>query len=666
MDKTYKSEDYLLFVGQAKGLLPNNIKFTEDDMQNAQGFSSPSLLNAVSKEDNAYSALIAAVCAANGSGKNIAVRRSVDDGKSFSPLETVLIGQINSKTAFGAKKAFCFTNPSLAAAYDGRVLMLVNMFPEGGGTDKNSITEERSAYIDVGAKSYPALYEDAPPSGRLFAGIKLPDFKKDKNDAALPYTVREDGWIFAPDGERTDYYIPQSASAEYGYRTLGDMYYAVGEPDYIDAPPPLMPPKPESGKDIDIYAGNIYLNRGKPAFSASAPVPALKNKVAPWLDKPDYFVCEGVEAPPAPLRAAVRPYLWLLESRDGGAAFGQPADITFMTGDENDKGYLAVSPGTGICLKNQSYFNKMNRIIYPCVSGRGKAAVIFSDDNGKTWDRPPGGYIQNTGDTQIIELSDGTLYSFGQQKRLGRTPFSRSIDGGNSWRSDTSQNLISVGCAKSAALLPSSEDKSRNVSIRYPDSLDKTKQYVLSSHPTGNLGKDSTKSTGVVTLGEVQDNGQIKWMFEKELKTDDIYASSSLKGNEKYFAGSSITLLGSGNIGVVYEAYPGGYIAFSQFNLEWAASGNPPLSDIYGGDAAKIIAGLIALFAAGIILLDRLRQRRRAMVFAEGDAEYDILELAGDYFPGAGLQSENYDIAAVNDDDIKIYTPSFAEADIKL
>ena len=98
--------------------------------------------------------------------------------------------------------------------------------------------------------------------------------------AAVPqneYTVREDGFVYTPDGKKTAYYLPQFHSPEYAYQTMGDMYYCVGEPDYKTTPPPLLP-EYKPGTERDIYVGNIYLSENKPSFSLNEPIPVTKKK----------------------------------------------------------------------------------------------------------------------------------------------------------------------------------------------------------------------------------------------------------------------------------------------------------------------------------------------------------------------------------------------------
>ena len=65
------------------------------------------------------------------------------------------------------------------------------------------------------------------------------------------YTVREKGWIYTPEGEKTNYYLPEKHSEEYAYETIGDMYYAVDGGEFIDnCPCEIRPEEPINAQEL--------------------------------------------------------------------------------------------------------------------------------------------------------------------------------------------------------------------------------------------------------------------------------------------------------------------------------------------------------------------------------------------------------------------------------
>lgn len=105
----------------------------------------------------------------------------------------------------------------------------------------------------------------------------------------------------------------------------------------------------------------------------------------------------------------------------------------------------------------------------------------------------------------------------------------------------------------------------------YVDGMQKDKQYVLSSHPTGEDG-DASRTNGVAELGEIQEDGDIIWVAERSLQlTPNPYANT--EGMENFFAYSSLAVKENGNIGILFEPQPNNYLAYGEFNLEWLNEG---------------------------------------------------------------------------------------------
>jgi sialidase-1 len=133
--------------------------------------------------------------------------------------------------------------------------------------------------------------------------------------------------------------------------------------------------------------------------------------------------------------------VWLAHSKDHGATWTKPIEITSTTKDPAWRWY-ATGPGVGIQIQKGPH---AGRLVVPCDHsyvegsesaplGRGSHA-IYSDDHGRTWTK--GAAIRpKMNECQVVELFDGrgTLLMnmrsyFGRSRRA----HSFSHDGGQTW-----------------------------------------------------------------------------------------------------------------------------------------------------------------------------------------------------------------------------------------
>ncbi|NHE56067.1 exo-alpha-sialidase [Cyclobacterium sp. GBPx2] len=223
--------------------------------------------------------------------------------------------------------------------------------------------------------------------------------------------------------------------------------------------------------------------------------------------------------------------VFVMSSTDHGKTWSEPRDITSGV-KRPEWGWYATGPGVGIQIKNGPH---KGRLVIPAnhsyddpkgnVRG-GKyeygAHVVYSDDNGKTWQL--GGVIRpKMNESQLIEMADGkgTLLMnmrsyFGKNRRA----LSVSQDGGGSW-SDPVEALALVEPVCQAAL------------IRYSWPEDPTGDLVLFANPsstkrenmTVKLSRDSGRTweasqllfdgPSAYSALAVMPNGEILCLFEK-------------------------------------------------------------------------------------------------------------------------------------------------------
>ena len=482
---------------------------------------------------NVIAAVDKASCGKDWGMIEIGVRVSTDGGKSFGKLKTVFSPPVRKypydENDFGS--AFCI-DPLMIEAPTGKIVFLIDFFPESMGLDGENLLENGSGYVEIDGKKYLALHTSR-------SALDKKPYKDDR-----VFTLREDGFVYDDAGVKTRYYIPKRHNPSLAFATYGDMYYAVGEGEYVTKFPPLIPEK-ENGHDI--YVGNIFLSCGKPEFTADNPVFVQKWDV---LDTDGTTLC--TETSPAPLRAAVTSYILRLESYDGGETFTQPVDLNGSVKSREDGVFLGVTPGNGIALKHGEFAGRLLAPVYTLE----RPSVIISDDNGKTWRKCISASCANIDECQLCETPDGKIYCFGRPKGGGYIPLSVSVDGGETFSKCPNTDIHSPQCQRSVLSLPTD--------VVLPDGLENDGFYIVMVTPTGHNGRDTTRTDGTLFLGHVEGN-KIKFIKAYNLKDSGKY--SSFGSYDDFFAYSSCCVLPDGRIGVLYEAYASGYITFCAVRL---------------------------------------------------------------------------------------------------
>jgi sialidase-1 len=226
--------------------------------------------------------------------------------------------------------------------------------------------------------------------------------------------------------------------------------------------------------------------------------------------------------------------VWLTHSRDDGASWEAPVEITRSV-KEPGWGWYATGPGNGIQLRS-------GRLVIPCDHRRyeGQARhshVIYSDNGGRNWNI--GGSAQpDTNECAVVDLRDGSLMlNMRSYAGRNRRAVALSRDGGITWgdfRLD--EALIEPVCQASM--------------IRYDS------RHLLFSNPA------STRRERLAVRASTNDGRS--WAAARVLHA----------GPAAY---SSLAVLPTRNIGCLYEcgaesAYE--TITFARFSLSWLMNGS--------------------------------------------------------------------------------------------
>lgn len=339
-----------------------------------------------------------------------------------------------------------------------RIFAIYDMYPEGQALF-GMPSQREVEYTVVNGKSYLNLYSN-------------------KNDR--PFTLRENGYIYTPDGQITLYRVNTRDSSP-AYANMGDLYY-----------------------DQQLI-GNIYNQ----------------------TDDPGLF------------RVAKANYVWMSYSDDDGLTWSRPEDITPSVKKDYMK-FLGLGPGTGITLHTGP--NK-GRLVVPAYSanwqtglyGSQSALVFYSDDHGRTWKagqtfndnrRLENGTVLHSSnmnlskeqgtEATLVQLGNGQLKMF-MRGLVGKVRVATSLDGGQTWLN----NLEVLEDVHDSYVQLSAIRHVRN-----------GKEYVLLAN-AGGPGRN--RVNGTIHVAEVDANGRLNWLHHSLIQ-DGNFAYNSLQylGNDTF------------------------------------------------------------------------------------------------------------------------------------
>ena len=378
------------------------------------------------------------------------VKRSEDKGQTWSDRITLTNLRDNPKAKdpnIGSP-----VNIDMVLVQDTetkRIFSVYDMFPEGKGIFGMS-SEREVAYKEIDGKTYQILYREG------------------ENGA---YTIRENGLVYTPDGQATDYRVVVNP-VKPGYSDKGDLY---------------------QGEQL---LGNIYFT---------------SNKTSPF-------------------RIAKDSYLWMSYSDDDGKTWSAPQDITPMVKADWMK-FLGVGPGVGITLQNGPHKGRIVVPVYTTnrtnhLNGSQSSRIIYSDDHGKTWHMGGGVndnrtlhdgtvvdssnmknyYAQNT-EASVVQLNNGQLKLF-MRGLTGDLQVATSKDGGATWEKDVKRY---------------SDVTDVYVQMAATHTVQDGKEYILLANANG-----PGRKNGHIRVARVEEDGELTWLHHHLIQEGE-YAYNSLQ-----------------------------------------------------------------------------------------------------------------------------------------
>lgn len=116
-------------------------------------------------------------------------------------------------------------------------------------------------------------------------------------------------------------------------------------------------------------------------------------------------------------------------SKDNGATWSEPIDLTAVARDMGDTAWRASVVGPGGAIQTRS-----GRLLAPVWKAPYNVFAIYSDDHGKTWHR--GRFVSGArcgNEDQVVELADGRILLDVRQCRGAGRWRTISSDGGQTW-----------------------------------------------------------------------------------------------------------------------------------------------------------------------------------------------------------------------------------------
>lgn len=480
------------------------------------------------------------------------VRISTDDGKTWGSAIFNHLNEDYSKShpTSGENLSTSFIDSTLGQAEDGTIVSMVNQFIGGGGIQGGIGRPQSSPFFDKDGKRYLLLVntEDwAAPANtstadkiELFTNVVLLGNATIKN--GIPTDVSE-----SFDDPATKRSLIKGLNAD---KTIGNAVTVAGSSKweidefwqlYKDGQKVMIDKRHNGDPDPKTHAVVTY---------QEAPFRSVNNTYA--------FVAFATAASKGDTWTRSKEVSWHFRYSEGEGVVGS-GSFSDNTPQAFARQHYIVSPGRLHTMATGTHKGRIFSVLYAFPRERG--LTVFSDDEGKTWQR--GGSMENlipgagrASETQIADAPDGTVLAFARSG--GGIAMYQSTDGGMTWSTGWDTGLFdgaSNGTMVSAINLRLTEGLSGEalMAFSFPD---------INNRNNGAVRITQLKKVGADwrVLYNANDGTTIVNMITHVgLDADDAMA--------KRFGYSTITELANGNIGLLSDGFDSSVLEYYEIGL---------------------------------------------------------------------------------------------------
>lgn len=305
-------------------------------------------------------------------------------------------------------------------------------------------------------------------------------------------------------------------------------------------------------KNFEYYIGDngVVYNRADNTateYTVDAEFRLYKNGAALMMNQKasDKKVQQNVFYKDAELSAYLTAYLSMRYSDDNGKTWSAPQIISSQFKQSNET-FVGIGPGRGLVTK---LADGKERILFCVYDNAGtfhdpvfeNASVIYSDDNGVTWNRSGEIFhklgLGKTSEAQLVQLTDGVIRMYARNNS-NFIAYADSKDGGVTWSDFVADKAL---------------EGTKNCMVSFINTTKEIngKKVILSS-AGGNV---QSRADGVIRVGLVD---------EATLNVDWI---TTYRFKAGFYGYSCLTQLADGNFAILYEDEPS-HIQYMIFSVD--------------------------------------------------------------------------------------------------